>query len=392
MDDAENGKSAADNVIGKLTERYPGLDDFIADQINKEFERRAHAPNVDTRIIHVPDTFPNWFKNLTTKAQTFYWIVVGVPGLTTIASLMVKAFQPRENGFWLPKAEQALLGVLSLQFFTVLVLLFISKRRTPIEEVIEEVGKQSEAATKEVSDAFPLEIYSKANESSMRFSRMWRLAWLAWAILYFVLSCIVLKALISGTSLTPVHNGARGWLEEWFPLINLFNNLSTVFLIMCYRELTFPTESKEEGPQFMIVFLAVIIGFIATIEFIGGSNDTLRPIAVVTGWVGGFAAGAVIALLTGRLESKLINPPLYITVILYLYASIQATITLFATNIELMIIITSAAFLFKVILFLLVRWLLSSGVLIFYLAEIGLRHETTPNKRERFVRAVQSKS
>jgi hypothetical protein len=409
MDDSENGKSTADNDIEELTRRYPGINILVADQIDKEFERRAGAAKTDNRITYVPDTFSKWFKNLTTKAKTFYSIAVGVPGLTTIASLMARAFRTPQNELWLPSAELALLGVLFLQFSTVFVLFwFIPKRKTPIKGVIEEVKKQSEAATEKASDAFDLEIYSKANESSIEFSQMWRLAWLAWAILYFAWSYIVLQALTSGKTLLSGSNVPRGWLEVWlplnvprgwlevwFPLIGLFNNLSTVFLIMCYRELTFPTESKEEGKRLplsaLVAILVTIVGFVAGLEFMSGGNDSLKSIGVVTGWTGGFAAGAVIALLTGRLESRLINPPLTITVILYLYASIQATFTLFPTNIELMIIITSAAFLFKVILFLLIHWLLSSGVLIFYLAEIGVRHETTPRRRKRFVEAVQSK-
>jgi hypothetical protein len=392
MSDLKNGKTTADNVIEELTERYPGLSVLIADQINKEFEKRDQATNKNTQITHVPDAFSKWFHNLTTKARTFYSIAVAVPGLTTIASLMVKAFGPPSEELWLLTADKVLLGVLFLQSFFVFVLyFFIPKRRIPIEGVIKETAKPSEASTKGESGDFNLEVYCKAHDSSVEFSRMWRLAWLAWTILYFAWGCIVLKAVISGRSLLPT-GGTKGWLETWFPLIEFFNNLSTVFLIMCYRELTFPTEAKREGQRIPLITLLTGIGFITVIEFIGGSDKSLSSIGTVLGWTGGFAAGAVIALLTGRLESKLINPPLVITVILYLYASIQATVSLFPEKIELMIIITSAAFLFKVIFFLLIHWLLSSGVLTFYLAEIGIRHKTTPDKRKRFVEAVQSQN
>jgi hypothetical protein len=159
---------------------------------------------------------------------------------------------------------------------------------------------------------------------------------------------------------------------------------------MCYRELALPRKLEDDDRQIPLIVLLVIISFAAVIQLIGIGNN-LHSIGKVTDWVGSFAAGAVIALLTGRLESKLINPPLVITVALYLYAVIQATLVLFPNDAELMIAMTSVAFLFKVILFLLITWLLGSGVLIFYLAESDVLHQATPHKRKEFVEAFQSK-
>ncbi|MCA1568575.1 MAG: hypothetical protein LC803_23600 [Acidobacteria bacterium] len=393
MNDLEINKNEAARIGEDISRRYHKLDKLIADKINLEFERRAGELKRPDPLLAIPDRFANWFRNLTLKAKTFYSVILTIPGLTFIGGLMLKALSPA-----LPDSlfsiEEILLGVLFLQLLIVFVLYWIiPKPKTQITHTIGEIGKQTEIETERVKSDFQPIRYRRANKIAVKFYRIWKFAWLSWAILYFAWGCIALLAVIPAEpSLIFNVPTVQRLLEICAPITNFFNNLTTVFLILCFRELAFPTEPEESSLGHPFFILLTIIGFAAVLEFISVNIEPLRSIAVVLGWGGSFAAGVVIALLIGRLESKLIDPPLILIVMLYLYAVMQATIVLFPGDLELMITLTSAALIFKVILFLLIYWLLDSKVLIFYLAEIGVRHETIELKRKAFVKFSQSKN
>ncbi|HEY9285916.1 MAG TPA: hypothetical protein VIP46_20875 [Pyrinomonadaceae bacterium] len=392
MSDSEINKGVARQAGEDLAGQFPGLDELIEKTIRRELGKRRLGPVRSERAFLTPDTFVNWFRNLTTKLKGIYSAAVAVPGLLTVGGLMIKAIQSPLGGVNQLTKERFLLSILFLQSFVVFVLFWmIPSRRAVIEEAIGELGNQSEAPHGKEWDTFQAEKYVRANAISVKFLRMWKLAWLAWAALYFAWGGVVLAGYLSGKSLTPPGQGQIGWMGIWSPLTGFFNNLSSVFLLMCYRELAFPTDANEDDQGLLLTVLVMIISIVGVVEFISITSAPLYPVGKVTGWVTGFTAGAVIALLTGRLDSKLINPPTAITVMLYLYAAIQGSVVIFQEDLELMIAVTSAAFLFKVILFLLIAWLSGSGVLTFYLAELNVIYEKAFSKRKIFAREVLRK-
>jgi hypothetical protein len=105
--------------------------------------------------------------------------------------------------------------------------------------------------------------------------------------------------------------------------------------------------------------------------------------------LGGFAAGLSLALLAGRLESKLVGAPLYVNVLLYLYAAIQGSFVFLPDDLVVMLLLTSVAFIFKMVLFLFMAWFIDSGVVIFYLHEVRSLFNTMPKRRRQFVIEVE---
>ncbi len=383
MSNSATNNGLAIQAVEEFQRLYGDLDKVIADKISDAIDKRTREAEAKERTLLTPDTFLNWFHNLTTRAKGLYSVALAVPGLTAVAGLMAKTIQPAQAVAALPPKEWFLLGVLFLQSFAVFMLYWlIPSRRIRVSKVVRDVGRTDEGGDEKAKVDSQHKIYCKANNIAGKFSRMWQYAWLSWAILYFAWSCVVFEGLMSGVKVGDA-------LMRWSPLTGFLNNLSTVFLIMCYRELSFPTKRGGKDQQLPIFTMLVIIGFAAVIELVSVREGATQLLGVTSRWVGSFTAGAVIALLTGRLESKLINPPLPIIVMLYLYAAIQATVVIFPKDAELMIAITGAALVFKVVLFLLVAWLLESGVMTFYLAQMNQLYKETSVKRETFVKAVQ---
>jgi len=254
---------------------------------------------------------------------------------------------------------------------------------------MEKIERNFRAKAKKRKSDFDQVRFQDAYEVSKDFSKMWRWAWLLWAALYFAWGFIILSALTSQGQLF-TNGDIIGVLDRWFPLTSFLNNLSIIFLFICYGDLDFPTRVRQEKQRNLQVYLSALIVLVAVVDAFLVINHLASPIHILLGWVGSFAAGAVIALLVGRLESKVINPPALMTASLYLYAAIQGSFFLFPKDPPLMLTLTSLAFLFKIGFFLLMAWLLDSGILTFYLAQLQLIYETIPERKSGFIMAIHN--
>jgi len=364
------------------------LDELITMKVRQELDKHLSQNELNELPPNTPDTFWNWLGNHTKKTKTLYYAILAIPGSTAIFALIMRTIQSKQAELKIPKLEWVILIIVSLQAIVIFILYWLIPHPSDLTEYsLSRIARSlRDESNGETSDIDPKSL-EKSQGISIKFSRMWSNAWISWSILYFAWAVIIIVSLISNKDLF-TKGETIGTLHKLSWLTSLFNNLSSVFLYMCYRELAFPTKLIKEDQRQPLFSLLTLLGFVAVFDyFLITANSA---VSVIPEWVGSFIAGAIIALLIGRLESKLVDPPVIITALLYIYAAIQGSVVLFPRDPSLMLALTSAAFFFKIILFLLIYWLLSSGVLTFYLAEAAILHETTPQKRNSFVKAIQN--
>jgi len=217
----------------------------------------------------------------------------------------------------------------------------------------------------------------------MQIRKHWEQVWFSWGLFYLVLSLICIFAV-------SLNENLLAWIGSCSFIVNALNNLTTCFLFLCYIELAFPT--REEGewaglPPLYFLLLLVLVLAVAEVSWRQWVMDQKNLLfgEQMFGWLSGFAQGVLIALVVGRLDSKFIEPPTLITVMLYLYATIQGLLSLFAADLLTLLFLSSLAFFLKVVFFIYLAWLLASGVLVFYLAEVRHLHLGVDEQRSEFV-------
>ena len=338
------------------------LDELIAMKVRQELAKHLPQTELNKPSLKTPDKFGNWLRNQTTKSKSVYSAILAIPGSTAIFALVLKTIQSKQTELPIPKLEWLLLSIVSLQAIVIFVLYWLIPHPSDLtERAINNIAMSLSGEGHREIPTTDNKRLEKAHNISIRFSRMWSNAWIAWAILYFAWGVIIISSLLSGNSLF-TEGEKIGTLHRFSWLTSLLNNLSSVFLYMCYRELAFPTKLVKEDRRQPLFYLLTLLGFVAVFDFLISNYYLYSPASTMLGWVGSFTAGAVIALLVGRLESKFVDPPVIITAILYIYAAIQGSFVLFPLDPSLMLALISAAFFFKIILFLLMAWLLGSGV------------------------------
>jgi hypothetical protein len=320
-----------------------------------ERRRRVLRPVPETET----DTFSKWLRHQTNQAKAALGALVTIPGLTLVLGLLARQYIPQVR----PHIESIVVVVLFIQFLAIFCLYWFIPRHPEVEQ-------SAEAAQGEV--------LPRAARAAKRFENFWGYAWLCWAVVYFGLGLSLQYKLW--------YPSANLWFKD--PLNVFLNNVQTVFFLMCYRELRYPTDEEQRNPLFALLSIPV---FLMVIESVLLAPDnpaqasTGVPLSNFLGWTSGFAAGAAIALLVGRLESKLIDPPLWVIALLYLYAAIQGAHRILTVDLYATLVLTSLAFFSKLIFFLLIAWLLQSGVLMYYLVEITKAHDRVPKERRSFV-------
>jgi hypothetical protein len=326
-----------------------------------EPQRRSERRNRTLRALPQiePGTFGEWLRHHTRHAKTLLGATVAIPGLTLLFGLVGRHFIPQAK----PHIESITVAVLLIQFIVVFCLYWFIPRNPEVHSA---------------AGAAEGQILPRAARAARRFGDYWGHAWLCWALVYFGLGLSLQYRLW--------YPSATLWLKD--PLNHALNNIQTIFFLMCYRELRYPTDEEKRNP---LVALLSIPLFVMAIEALllapdNPVHDTVgTPLSSVLGWTSGFIGGAAIALLVGRLESKLIDPPLWLTILLYLYAAIQGAHPLLTVDLYATLILASFAFFAKIVFFLFVAWILQSGVILYYFAEVRKLDEDVPKERRAFL-------
>jgi transcriptional regulator with XRE-family HTH domain len=216
------------------------------------------------------------------------------------------------------------------------------------------------------------------------FRRYWGAAWTFWLFLYL--------ALAAGTAfdLLPTADGVTAG-GRWVTVgLNLLQNATTVFLLLCYEVVARPTIEDDLSrrrylpPEAWLV-LAVLL---SVLEAAGVGAGLSWPQQQWFGWASGFGQGTALALVVGRLDSKYIEAPAPAVAALYLYAAIQGAWPIVQQHHQLLLVLTFLALVLKCVLFLFVAWLFDSRTLLFYLTRVRRLDDGVERDRRSFLEGL----
>lgn len=266
----------------------------------------------------------------------------------------------------------------------------------------------------------------KSSAALKEFYKWWRILWLAFFVAYLVMGAMYLpvqnpckpntiigfQASLKGCAAAPAGPAGAWYLARAFVDAASLAVFACVF--MCYFSL-----AQYRGPErniggavaavFVVIFLPelwiVYKGYSAT------ATDNWRFFALafyVWPLIFGLIGSLSLTVLVGRLESRVISPPLIVILLLYLYAAMQLVVNALdgasahphlqeeaQRLIErvLLRIIIVAVFL-KALLFLFGHWLLHSGVLLYYMDWMDKADDVQNGidmERDAFVRRIQNR-
>ena len=215
-------------------------------------------------------------------------------------------------------------------------------------------------------------------KSSHQFRDSWARAWFCWGLLYVGLA---LQLQLKNDELFQ-WQFAMPWS---FAVLNLLQNLTTVYLFRCYEVAVRPTIDNKLEPVYLMPpeGWGVILVAAFALEGVFIHVEALRPYAEAFSWLSGFGQGVAIALVIGRLESRFVASPLLLIGALYVYAVIQGAWAV-VNHVHAMqsssgsddflylrTSLTLAALILKLLMFLFVSWLMSSPRLVYYLCRVS---------------------
>lgn len=190
-----------------------------------------------------------------------------------------------------------------------------------------------------------------------QFSAWWFWCWIAWLVLYSVLSV--------------------GTIPDCWK--NFANNISSLMFIFMFMTLTVST-SRLGFVYWVRLGIPVVIIFI--IEWLIAEPNI--NISIWFSLFSGVIAGLSMAAFFGSINSKFINVPLWLILVLHIYAAIQPFYVFFSAHFSdlfqekyyyyvqnIMVVVSFTAFLCKILLFLVVTWILQTGRLAFFVIEEG---------------------
>lgn len=218
-----------------------------------------------------------------------------------------------------------------------------------------------------------------ASSSTRMFLRFWKWLWISWFILYVALAI---------TEFTGSH--------ERIPyLLNFFNNLSGVFLLSMYYEMTARTEIENNPSSkrrilltltITITFLLFLLEFFLSYSKLIPDPQLVRDIHKIYSFISGIIVGVATGLLVTALASRIINLPLWAVTILTLYAVIQLAFPILVYRTEpwqsiLLPFVVVAAFLGKVFLLAIVHWARDTNRLLYYMARARKMYDEENEQR-----------
>lgn len=230
----------------------------------------------------------------------------------------------------------------------------------------------------------------RASKAAEQFKTAWMVLWSSWVLIYLAFSILALLNIYLAFDESQLYPyGLAG--------LNLFNNIQTVALFMCYLVLARPTAvtvAKEPPGLPWLKGLIIAIIFFATeiicVLILSASDVKVDQVRDLFGLLSGLAAGLIMAMLVGRLDSKYLGIPTSIIVLLYFYVVLQVTWPTFFDGDEARYrdLILSLALAFKSIFFIVVHWLFERGILLYYLHRIADLHGEVQEDREEFLKTI----
>lgn len=198
----------------------------------------------------------------------------------------------------------------------------------------------------------------QADTVVLQFSRSWLWVWLTWVCFY---ALQVLAEFLITNSPGSAEKSLFDFLE-WLA----FGANSLMFL-SCFLVMWRVTVDENAQPTYSMAPYFAFAFVIALVDL------AVRGLHVDPRWLDGLNGGlgaVVLAMFVGRLESKYINAPISVIVLLYFYAAIQPLYFAYQGDKVFHDIILLIALFLKVVLFTTVLWAMESGRLLFYMARV----------------------
>lgn len=221
------------------------------------------------------------------------------------------------------------------------------------------------------------EEYPRASRAVREFQTLWVTLWVIWFIFYVVLAAQeFLAAKENVVAVSPY----------WDLGANLFNNLQTVFILLCYVCLSVPTQSNDQGKNYVrvggilgvllaVIFVVTIVNWLF-ILIVQPKSDDLG--VTIFRLLSGITLGTALALLVGQLGNIHIHASRVYISALYLYAVIQLSYAIFGGSKYVQEIFTTMSLPLKLMLFVQLHSLIRSGRLLFYMEKARLLDESVP--------------
>jgi hypothetical protein len=229
--------------------------------------------------------------------------------------------------------------------------------------------------------------FQDAVVASKQFALLWYFVWVLFFALYAIWSYYWAE-ISAGKESLPVHLA-----------VDSLNLGTSALLFICYLAMVLRSVPDNHVAWFRVVFRV----FIFVVAFIFTEGLTAKYFPDAPGTFGkqayfdafqGLLSGVGIALLVGRLESKLIDTSRWIVAALYAYAVLQFAYPILTVNNPekslTFLLLTSLALLLKVLLFWEFRRIITSGVLTYYMFEYRRLLDAGSTERDRVIKALKS--
>lgn len=224
------------------------------------------------------------------------------------------------------------------------------------------------------------------NKNLRQFYQLWQGIWILWFVLYLIL-CV--KPILLEKLGENYH-----WLEVIVDILNIASSLLVVFM---YRILSKKTVKRSPNGaakndlftgRIILVFIALVIIDIL-LHAIQTSPDTLVQLKFLIKFFIGIFVTVSFASLLGKLNSPFLNIPPLSILMLYIYVAIQMLYPfdediisnkLSSHSSIVITIMTSFAFICKIVLFFTLSWIMETGKLTYFLiCESNLVREEDEN-------------
>jgi len=158
------------------------------------------------------------------------------------------------------------------------------------------------------------------------------------------------------------------------------------FLVLSARTID---ESRRRKWWPRLLGLAILVS-LALPELLVGSLAGEWSGREVFDWISGFGQGTAIALLVSRLGSLYVGAPVVVTSLLYLYAVIQGGWPALTSNARPESLLTFVALGLKCLFFMLISWLLTQKLIVFYMRRARELDGVVQEERWEWLNAYES--
>lgn len=329
-------------------------------------------------------TFSSWTKGTFGKKQATISLIYG----TIIASIpILKLFglDAIAIASHIPMDERI---PIALTLIFIIYVVFVAhnyqiidkpERTNPTEEKLYSRLQVSEIENAESTDDITsvwVDYKRAVNKTLRQFSWFWFLCWIFWFIFYFFLFLKMLELITFPTS----------------ALQNFLNNTSSLMFAFMYMTLSVST-SKYTAINW--IQFGLIIMLITVTEVIFGNDGNAFYFKLISGLFSCVAMAAFV----GSINSKFINIPSGLILLLYIYSAIQfgyifldKQVTGSTIDPFLSLLILSLALILKIILFLVITWVIDTGRLLYFVVEEGSLNYIKNRDYEEFFNILKRKS